>query len=97
MFEGSNDGKEYLIIKQHNNDSALAITNQSASWKIDPKDSSAGAKGQAFRFLRIRQQGSNSGGTNNLCCAGFEGEAPPLCLPPFFGRAVLIASSVSCP
>ena len=66
QLQASNDGAEWTTLRAHANDAALAATAFStASWAVE------GGKG-AFAQFRVLQTGKNSGGWDNLFCAGIE-------------------------
>ena len=65
-FEGSNDGVEWVVLRQHVNDRALPqLTHSTASWDVD-------SNGRAFSHYRIHQTGINSPGIHNLLMGGLE-------------------------
>jgi len=66
-IEGSNDGNQWQILKNHVNDSSLAATASStASWAIDNQQN-------FFSYFRILQHGPTvSGNYNNLMMSGLE-------------------------
>jgi len=65
-LEGSNDGINWDILKNHFNDGGLVGTALcTASWKIDNIKN-------FYKFIRIFQYGLNQPGNNHLMCNGFE-------------------------
>jgi hypothetical protein len=65
-FEGSNDGVEWVVLRQHINDQSLAEQHYAtASWDVNPD-------GLAFLHFRIHQIGVNSSGYHHLMMAGLE-------------------------
>eukprot|EP00729_Bicosta_minor_P032627 gene32627-biopygen4724 len=67
-LEGSNDDSTWTLLKTHANDQALPDQGWStASWPIE-----AAADGASYRYFRIFQTGKNSGGYDDLMCAGIE-------------------------
>ena len=65
-FEGSNDGVEWVVLRQHVNDTSLpAHQFATASWDVNPD-------GLAFSHFRVHQTGVNSGGHHFLMMAGLE-------------------------
>jgi hypothetical protein len=65
-FEGSNDGVEWVVLRQHVNDQSLAAQQYAtASWDVNPD-------GLAFSHFRIHQTGVNSSGNHYLMMGGLE-------------------------
>jgi hypothetical protein len=65
-FEGSNDGDEWVVLRQHVNDQSLAAQPYAtASWDVNPD-------GLAFLHFRIHQTGVNLKGNHLLMMAGLE-------------------------
>eukprot|EP01083_Nonionella_stella_P033085 90584_1 len=65
QFCGSNDGIQWTVLKQHNNDTSLKTRGQSCTWPItDCID--------YYSLFRIYQFGSNSNDSHYLCVSGFE-------------------------
>ena len=65
-FEGSNDGKSWDILKQHDNDTSIPQQfGASASWSLQNINKS-------YRFLRLTQTGKNSFGDDYFMLSGFE-------------------------
>jgi len=65
-FEGSNDGVDWVVLRQHVNDQSLAAQQYAtASWDINPD-------GLAFSHFRIHQTGMTSYGEHHLMMAGLE-------------------------
>jgi hypothetical protein len=65
-FEGSNDGVEWVVLRQHVNDTPLAARAFStASWYVNPD-------GLAFSHFRIHQTGVHSNGNHFLMMGGLE-------------------------
>lgn len=62
-LQGSNDGKNWSVLKRHVNDASLNAGYGSASWPITDCTKS-------YRHFRILQTGKNSNGNNFLCIAG---------------------------
>ena len=77
VLEGSRDGEEWLLLRAHVNDTALAARDATSSWKIDlgqlhdKKRDETGLM-EPFRKLRIRMTGPNSSNSWHLVCSGFE-------------------------
>ena len=68
-LEGSNDGAEWVTLRQHANDESLADQAMAtAAWPLEPGT----VQGRAFRHFRILQTGRNAAGNEHLCCAGIE-------------------------
>jgi hypothetical protein len=66
-LEGSNDGVEWVVLRQHVNDTSLAEREHStASWEVDNPD------GLAFSRFRIIMTGPNSSGNHHLMMMGLE-------------------------
>jgi hypothetical protein len=66
-LEGSNDGVEWVVLRQHVNDTSLAETAHStASWEVNNPD------GLAFSRFRIIMTGPNSTGDHHLFMMGLE-------------------------
>eukprot|EP01084_Bolivina_argentea_P250941 420657_1 len=65
-FEGSNNGIDWTIIKQHKNDENLNKKGKSYTWKI--RDD----LNESFQMFRIQMTSENSNGNYYLCCSGFE-------------------------
>lgn len=64
-LQGSNDGKNWVLLRRHVNETALNSNFATASFEI-PSCS------QSFRHFRILQTGHNSSGNNFLSISGFE-------------------------
>ncbi|XP_032238620.1 repetitive organellar protein [Nematostella vectensis] len=65
VLEGSMDGRRWLLLKQHENDDSLNSAYASGYWKLENITT-------GYRFVRVRQTGPNSTGTNALRLCGFE-------------------------
>ena len=65
-FEGSTDGVEWVLLRQHVNDTSLAEQKHStASWDVNPN-------GLAFSHFRVIMTGAKASGSNHLMMAGLE-------------------------
>jgi hypothetical protein len=65
-FEGSNDGVEWVVLRQHVNDQSLAARKfATASWDVNPD-------GLAFSHFRIHQTGVHLDGNHFLMMGGLE-------------------------
>eukprot|EP01084_Bolivina_argentea_P049295 90677_1 len=64
-LEGSNDGINWTILKQHKNDTTINEANKIFGWKIDECD-------QTYKIFRVNMTGRNAKGEWWLHCAGFE-------------------------
>jgi len=67
VLEASPDGKEWTVLKQHYNDSALSRSGATFSWSIECSDTKT-----LFRYVRVKLTGYNSSSAHHLCCSGFE-------------------------
>jgi hypothetical protein len=92
-FEGSNDGVEWVVLRQHANDQSLAArAHSTASWDVDNGD-------RAFSRFRILATGPGSSGNNYLAVGGLElygqvGFAPgQVSHPPCFFFEQLVVSA----
>merc|ERR1712046_413392 len=66
VLEGSCDGSQWTILREHENDHALTEARHSeAAWSVEHN-------GRGYRHFRIRQTGLNSGGWEELSCGGIE-------------------------
>lgn len=66
-LEGSRDGRNWKILRRHENDRTLKdpFPYFTGTWAVEGKI-------EAMRFFRIRQTGKNSSGRYALCLSGFE-------------------------
>jgi len=64
-LEGSNDGKTWIILKNHVNDASIAKQGDTHSWKID-------FQVEAFQMFRVQVTGPWRPGYFFLFCSGFE-------------------------
>ena len=65
-LEGSNDGEQWVSLKEHRSNEWLADQAFSVgSWPVE-------CNGKAYRHFRVLQTGINSAGRHELCCAGIE-------------------------
>jgi len=64
-LQGSNDGKNWTLLKKHVNDNTLNSNFGTASWPV--KEAT-----RNFRHFRVLQTGHNSSGNNFLSLSGFE-------------------------
>eukprot|EP00027_Filamoeba_sp_ATCC50430_P014998 CAMPEP_0168573390 /NCGR_PEP_ID=MMETSP0413-20121227/18504_1 /TAXON_ID=136452 /ORGANISM="Filamoeba nolandi, Strain NC-AS-23-1" /LENGTH=485 /DNA_ID=CAMNT_0008606627 /DNA_START=66 /DNA_END=1523 /DNA_ORIENTATION=- len=64
-LQGSNDGKNWIVLRRHVNDVALNAPFATASWPVNNCT-------QAFRHFRVLQTGHNSSSKNFLALSGFE-------------------------
>ena len=72
-FLGSNDGKRWLVLTAHSNDTRLKERGQCATWEVPNPNSSRRRQGvKGFRYFRVLQTGPNSNKTNYLALSGFE-------------------------
>ena len=62
---GSNDGNNWIIIKEHRNDTTFNTPKQSHTWTIQNCN-------QSYRMFRIYMTDKNSHGYWYLSCHGFE-------------------------
>ena len=68
-LQASDDGRRWETLRSHSGDESLSAQPMSvAHWPLD----AAVVAGRAFRHFRIVQTGKNSGGTDQLMCAGIE-------------------------
>ena len=63
-FEGSADGNNWDIIKQHRNDTSISQAKQSKTWTVDGN--------KYYTMFRIHCTGYNSDGCYYISCHGFE-------------------------
>ena len=65
MSLGSTDGRNWDILRQHEDDTTLNSGYAVGFWKVN-------GIVKTYRFLRMRQTGLNSSGTHALRMCGFE-------------------------
>jgi hypothetical protein len=65
VFEGSNDGVKWTVIKEHTDDESLNGAGQSYSWDIPNADG-------YFNRFRVRMTEENSDGTWHLLAHALE-------------------------
>ena len=64
-FEGSRDGEQWALIREHSNDRSLNASGQSHSWETPNVDG-------YFNRFRVRMTGENSDGGWELCAHALE-------------------------
>lgn len=69
-LEGSLDGKNWICLKEHINDSSLNSPLSTESWKISPPQKEN--EKLFFKYFRIFQTGKNGSGHHHLMMNGFE-------------------------
>ena len=62
---GSNEGKEWVLLRRHTADNSLRQAFQACTWEILNCQ-------QSFRYFRVIQTGHNSSRHNFLALGGFE-------------------------
>jgi hypothetical protein len=62
-LEGSNDGEQWVSLKEHTDDKTLAEGYQAAGWALEGVD-------QGYRHFRVVQTGENSDSNTQMMCAG---------------------------
>ena len=67
VLEASNDGKEWTLIKEHKNDTALNAKGKAHTWKLNEEK-----QHPQFSMFRIRMTDKNDNGHWYLACSGFE-------------------------
>eukprot|EP00954_Amorphochlora_amoebiformis_P001562 119973-Amorphochlora_amoeboformis.AAC.2 len=67
-LEASNDGQEWVTLKEHVNDTKIVGKNCTATWPIKV----LAHQQHGWSYFRIFMTGPNSSGRNYLCCAGIE-------------------------
>merc|ERR1712087_443641 len=65
VFEGSNDGEHWTMIREHSNDESLNAKGQSHSWDTPNADG-------YFNRFRVRMTGEDSSGYWVLCAHALE-------------------------
>lgn len=64
-FQGSVDGSDWVVLRDHVDDTTLSRKGQAATWEIP-------AQPHYFRYFRVLMTGKNSNGHNYLSLSGFE-------------------------
>eukprot|EP01084_Bolivina_argentea_P024802 46171_1 len=64
-FEGSNDNKNWIVLKTHKNDTTLTKEYQTHTFPVDNCNS-------FYQYFRIKMTGKNGQKDWFLVCAGFE-------------------------
>eukprot|EP01084_Bolivina_argentea_P002828 5246_1 len=65
QFSGSNDGKNWNVLKQHHNDNSLNKVFESDTWNVNGCN-------ECYQMFRIYMTTRNNSKKWNLCCSGFE-------------------------
>jgi E3 ubiquitin-protein ligase HECTD1 len=68
-FEASNDGKNWVLLREHVQDTRLQRRSPFATWVVPV--AASGSAGY-FRYVRILQNGLNQLGTHHLVCRALE-------------------------
>jgi hypothetical protein len=64
LYQGSEDGKEWHVIRKHTMDCSLNGPFATKSWPVDCQ--------HQFRFFRVLQTGHNASNNNFLALSGIE-------------------------
>jgi len=71
-FEGSVDGKTWVRLREHVNDTTLNAPKATGTWQIQPSATAESGEPVGYRFFRLLSCDKNSSGDHYMVVSGFE-------------------------